>query len=159
MGNWNSPEDELAVWRIVSWDAQALYVYADSQIGDLPTPVWFSTIFSQSTAIPNPLPGEGGIYWYFKKIPSFTVAAGTFSDVLIDVVLDSAYPPNSMNAALNLTVPYAVTVVTYYGQGIGELKMMDVEAQTGNIRFATIARCRRRGGTPGTMLLLDDQQQ
>lgn len=160
MGDWNTPEDELAVWRIVSWDAQALYVYADSQIGDLPSPVWFSTTFPQSTAIPNPLPGEQGIYWYFKTISSFTVAAGTFSDVLLDIVLDSAYGPNSMNTALGLTVPYAVTCVTYYGRGIGELKMMDIEAQTGNIRFSyELQGTGVGGGTPGALLLLMDQQQ
>lgn len=157
MGDWNTPEDELAVWRIVSWDAQVLYVYADSQIGDLPSPVWFSTTFPQDTAIPNPLPGEEGIYWYFKTIPSFTVAAGTFSDILIDIILDSAYPPNSRNAALGLTVPYAVTCVTYYGRGIGELKMEDVEAQTGNIRFSyELQSTGVGGGTPSVLLLLGD---
>jgi probable HAF family extracellular repeat protein len=149
MGDWHTPEDELAVWLIVSWDAQALYVYGDSKIGYLPSPVWFSTIFPQNTPVPNPLPGEVGIYWYYKTIPSFTVAAGTFSDVLIDIVLDSAYPPNSMNTALGLSVPYAVTCVTYYGRGIGELKMMDVDAQTGNINFSYQLQSTGVGGGGG----------
>jgi uncharacterized membrane protein len=157
MGDWHTPGDELAVWRIVSWDAQALYVYGDSQIGYLPSPVWFPTTFPQNTPVSNPLPGEEGIYWYFKLIPSFTVAAGTFSDVLIDIVLDSAYPPNAMNAALGLDVSYAVTGVTYYGRGIGELKMMDVEAQTGNIRFSYQLQSTGAGaGLAGTALLLLD---
>jgi hypothetical protein len=156
MGDWNTPEDELAVWRIVSWDAQALYVYGDSQIGYLPSPVWFSTTFLQNTPIPNPLPGAEGIYWYFKTIPSLTVAAGTFSDVLLDIVLDSAYGPNSMNTALGLTVPYAVTCATAYGRGIGELAMMDVEAQSGDIRFSYQLQSTGIGGgtPPGVLLLL-----
>jgi hypothetical protein len=157
MGNWNSPGDELAVWRIVSWDAQAIYVYGDSQIGYLPSPVWFSTIFPQNTLVPNPLPGEEGIYWYFKIIPSLTLAAGTFNDVLIDIVLDSAYPPNSVNTALGLTVPYAVTCVTYYGPGIGELLMANVDAQTGNIVFSyQLQGTGVGGGTPSVLLLLED---
>jgi len=157
MGDWHTPEDELAVWRIVSWDAQAIYVYGDSQIGYLPSPVWFSTIFPLDTPIPNPLPGEAGIYWYFKAIPSLTVAAGTFNDVLIDIVLDSAYPPNSANTALGLTVPYAVTCVTYYGRGIGELLMADVDAQTGSIMFSYQLQSTGVGGggsIPAVELLL-----
>jgi len=156
MGDWHTPEDELAVWRIVSWDAQAIYVYGDSQIGYLPSPVWFSTIFPLNTPVPNPLP-EPGIYWYFKAIPSLTVAAGTFNDVLIDIVLDSAYPPNSANTALGLTVPYAVTCVTYYGRGIGELLMADVDAQTGSIMFSYQLQSTGVGGggsIPAVELLL-----
>lgn len=159
MGDWNTPENELAVWRIVSWDQQLFYVYADSQIGDLPSPVSFSTVFPENTLYPNPLPGEEGIYWYFKALTSLTVAAGTYKDVLAFIVLDSAYPPNSMNTILGLTVPYAVTCVTYYGRSIGELKMMDVEAQTGNIRFSyQLQSTGVGGGMPGVLLLLDNQQ-
>lgn len=154
MGDWNTPGDELAVWRIVSWDLQSLFVYADSQIGDLPSPVSFSTVFPMNTPIPNPLPNETGIYWYFKTLPSLTVAAGTFKDVLLDIVLDSAYPPNAMNTALGLSVPYAVTCVTYYGRYIGELKMMDVEAQTGNINFSYQLQSTGPGGLPWLQFLL-----
>jgi hypothetical protein len=159
MGDWNTPENELAVWRIVSWDQQAIYVYADSQIGDLPSPVSFSTIFPENTPVPNPLPNEEGIYWYFKTLPSLTVAAGTFKDVLLDIVLDAAYPPNAMNTELGLSVPYAVTSVTYYARGIGEIKNLDVEAQTGNIRFSyQLQDTGFTASMPWVQLLLGDSQ-
>jgi hypothetical protein len=159
MGDWNTPEGELAVWRIVSWNQQVLYVYADSQIGELPSPASFSTVFPMNTATPNPLPNTPGLYWYFKPLGSLSVAAGTFHDVLAFIVLDSAYLPNSMNAILGLTVPYAVTCVTYYSRGIGEIKMMDVDAQTGNIWFSyQLQSTGASAGLPYLPLLLGEGQ-
>ncbi len=68
MGDWNTPEDELAVWRLHCelGVQQSLFVYADSQIGELPSPASFSTVFPMNTATPNPLPNTPGLYWYFK---------------------------------------------------------------------------------------------
>jgi probable HAF family extracellular repeat protein len=156
-GDWNTPEDELAKWRILSWDEKSFYAYADSQIGDLPEPATFPTSYFLNFKLDDPLPYSGGLYWYFKTLPSLTVAAGTFEDVLIFIVLDHTYPPNAMNDALGLNrieISKAVTSVTYYGRAIGELKMMDVDAQTGDIRFSYELQSTGDGGGGGIPLQL-----
>ena len=71
----------------------------------------------------------------FLTAPSITVQAGTFSDVLGLVWLDSEFGPNTFNTqlALGSAITAAVTDVDFYVSGVGLVKQMGVEAATGII--------------------------
>ena len=96
-GDWNIPNNETDAWRIVGWDATNLYMYA-SQGGDFANPVVIPRVQPLDTIIPSPIPGDTDYPWYFTFRPSLTVPAGTFNNVLLDLVLDNNYPANSVNA-------------------------------------------------------------
>ena len=60
----------------------------------------------------------------FLTAPSITVQAGTFSDVLGLVWLDSEFGPNTFNTqlALGSAITAAVTDVDFYVSGVGLVK-------------------------------------
>jgi len=67
------------------------------------------------------------------SLPSVTVAAGTFNDVILTVGLDSAYAPNAFNSFFGLSaygITAAVTDISWDAGGIGLVKWMGVEALT-----------------------------
>lgn len=130
-GDWNIPPNENNAWRIVGWDATNLYMYA-SQAGDFPNPVVIPRVQLLDTIIPSPIPGNTDYPWYYTFRSSLTVPAGTFNNVLLDLVLDNHYPPNSVNAILGLGSIPAITSVTYLAQGIGEILTADIDAASGD---------------------------
>jgi len=135
-GDWNVPQNETDVWRIVSWDSTNFYLHASQLGGDFPSPVVIPRICSLDTIIPSPIPGDTHCPWYYTFRPNLTVPAGTFKDVLLDLVLDTDYPPNSMNTALELSLPHAVTYVGVFAKGIGEIWSADIDAASGAIRYS-----------------------
>ena len=82
------------------------------------------------------LPPQYDFNWFLRKIPSLTVAAGTFEDILINFSVDERYPPNSANALFNISVdelPHAITHVRWFARGLGMIKDMDILSETGEI--------------------------
>ena len=71
--------------------------------------------------------------YVFWKVPSITVQAGTFNDVLALVWLDDSFLPNSVNTELELNpnVTAAVTDIDYFVCDIGQIAYRGVEASTG----------------------------
>ncbi len=77
------------------------------------------------------------IFLYFEFIDSLTVPAGTFSNVLAVSALDSNFSANSFNSnplvAINPAITAGVTDVSWYADGIGEIKFLGVRANDGSI--------------------------
>jgi len=134
-GDWNLPGNETDAWRIISWDATQVYMWASQLGGDFPNAVIIPRIPPLDTIVPTPTPDAADYPWYYTFRSSLTVPAGTFNDVLLDLALDINYPPNSMNAYLGLNSIPAITYVTYYAKGIGEIWNADIDAATGDIRY------------------------
>ena len=80
----------------------------------------------------NDDPDDPSMY-LFWKVPSITVQAGTFNDVLALVWLDDSFLPNSVNTELELNpnVAAAVTDIDYFVCDIGQIAYRGVEASTG----------------------------
>lgn len=134
-GDWNIPNNETDAWRIVTWDATNLYMYASQLGGDFANPVVIPRVQTLDTQIPSPVPGNDDNPWYFTFRPSLTVPAGTFYNVLLDLVLDTTCDPNSVNHALGLDSIPAITSVTYLVQGIGEIANADIDADSGQVNY------------------------
>lgn len=71
------------------------------------------------------------LFWY---VPTITVQAGTFDDVLAWVFLDGNFSANSANDLLGLDplITAAVTDIGFYASGVGEVAYLGIEASTGN---------------------------
>jgi len=71
--------------------------------------------------------------YLFWKVPSITIQAGTFNDVLAWVFLDANFSANVANTFLGLDpgITAGVTDINYYAQGIGELGLVGIDAGTG----------------------------
>lgn len=71
----------------------------------------------------------------FWDVPSVTVQAGTFTDVLAWVWLDGnpIYSPNLANTQLGLpsSVTAAVTDINFFARGVGEVAYLGIDAGTG----------------------------
>ena len=72
--------------------------------------------------------------YLFWKVPSVTVQAGTFNDVLAWVFLDDNFGANAANLLLGLDplLASAVTDFELFAQGIGQLSYVGVDAATGS---------------------------
>ena len=71
--------------------------------------------------------------YLFWDIPSITVQAGTYTDVIALVWLDDNFSSNAANTFLELdsSVTAGVTDINYYAQGIGEVAFVGIAAETG----------------------------
>jgi hypothetical protein len=138
-GDYNIPGGEEAVWRIADFDRtsyiQSYLLYADSLIGDLPSPASIRATYDTETIYQNPV-GSSTSKWYFRHISSLNTGGKTYQDVLLWAVLDAQYPSgNQWNTNLGLQGLPAVTVFTFYAKGIGELIHADIDAQSGNTNY------------------------
>jgi hypothetical protein len=119
-------------WRIYDWDASGINVYETSGTVYSP-PVRFDVV--QLDAIVDPFPdGDEHVHVFQKLASSLTVLAGTFDDVLIDIILTKDFGPSSANAEFGLdpvAIPYQVTHVWWYAAGIGEIQNRDYEHSEG----------------------------
>jgi hypothetical protein len=72
---------------------------------------------------------------YLDIIPTLTVSAGTFINVLQMAWLDSNFAANSMNIALGIdpSINEGVTDVNWYAPGVGEIKGLGVGALDGSL--------------------------
>lgn len=131
MGDYLYP-DGSTIWRIVSWDADNFLLYYDNQHGAFDPPQTIPIIQPLDQVVANPV---GNSYWYFKKQGTFSVPAGTFSDILLKIDLDANFGPNAANIAFGLppSITYGVTHATWYARRVGELQDTDYDAATGNV--------------------------
>jgi len=100
-------------------------------------------------------PGPNDYEFMFLTLPSLTVKAGTFDDVLVQVWLDSSYGPNSINSLFNLDsygITAAVTDVDWWARDVGLLAYMGVQAEDGVIDGG-YELVRTSLPEPGTLLL------
>lgn len=160
LGDYHYP-DGSTLWKIIDWVTDWIYMYYDSQHGVYDPVVALYTIYPLETLIdmgqisPN-------CPWYFQKMASFTVPAGTFQDILVQIVVDKSFGPTPANDLFGLDhtkVPYGVTHVNWYARGVGELQNMDFD-ELGNIVYtyqlkSTNVTPRRKGLATIYMLLLD----
>ena len=156
IGDYHFPDSSDATWRIFDWtaDHSTINIYADSLKVYNP-PVQMAAVNPKGTLITNPF--DTSSHWYFKTQASYGVPAGTFNDVLLWVVVDENFGPNSVNTDLGLTLPFGVTGVTWYAPGVGEIANKDVDAATGNIAFYyELTRYGSKTQTGSLMLLLLD---
>ena len=74
-------------------------------------------------------------------LSDFIVAAGTFSNILVQVHLDNAYGRNDFNdtlydyIGLPTDIDYAVTHVRLWALGIGQILELDIDSASGNRVF------------------------
>ena len=160
MGDYRKPDGSI-VWRIVSWDANNLTMFYDNQHGAYEPPVTMPLSYELEKVLANPSNPTSGI-WYFKKLPTLTVPAGTYSDILLKIDLDKNFGPNAGNILFGLpsSITYGVTHATWYARGVGELQDMDFDATgaagaTYQLK-STNATPPRKGLAWGTMFLLDN---
>ena len=78
---------------------------------------------------------EPNISMYLDIIPELTVPEGTFNNVLQMTWLDSNFIANSVNTDLGIDplIDEGVTDVNWFALGVGEIKFMGVDANTGTL--------------------------
>jgi len=71
--------------------------------------------------------------YLFLKVPSVTVQAGTFDDVLAMIWLDAAFDANMMNTLLGLDplITAGVTDINLFAFGVGEIQYIGIDASNG----------------------------
>jgi hypothetical protein len=121
-------------YTILDWDAAGIYVY-ESETASFSPPVTVNAMQPLDAVTANPFPGADGL-WYFQKLSSLTVLAGTFNDVLVHLDLSTIFGPTSANAEFGLdpAIPYGVTHVEWLAAGIGEIQNRDYD-EFGNMLF------------------------
>jgi hypothetical protein len=113
---------------IFDWDATSMILYATSS-GTLDPPAHLPRVMPLDQLIDNPL--ESDVAQYLTKLPSLTLPAGTFQDVLVWFDLDRATRPNLVNAQYGLSgLPYGICGVEWYGHSVGQLQELHVDATT-----------------------------
>jgi hypothetical protein len=154
IGDFITPDPSRYQWVIFDWDATNLNLYATPG-GNIDPPAHLPRILPLETLIDNPL--EDDVAWYFTKLPSLTVPAGTFQDVLAWFNLDKTTGPNSVNDQYNLSgLPYGITHVQWYGWGVGELQELEVDAVTGATQYSFALQAHGLNSPlPPYLLLLD----
>ncbi|MEJ2672589.1 MAG: hypothetical protein P8168_10410 [Deltaproteobacteria bacterium] len=130
-------------WRILNWDATGISVYETALEGVLCPPLKINAEQPQPLEELVNVPVYGSLnydpinYWYYQKLSSsLTVPAGTFNDLLLNLVFDEHYGPNSANTYFGLdpaTVPYAVTEANWSARGIGEIQVAEIDAESGEL--------------------------
>jgi hypothetical protein len=147
----DSPHEQ---YFIFAWDAGGINVYATEQ-GVLPEPATINALQKLDEVVASPFPGNTSP-WYFQKIPSLTVLAGTFHDVLVHINLGT-FGPTKANTTFGLDhLSQGVTHVEWLAAGIGKIQDRDYD-QFGNILFeyqlkATIVT--KKSFNPAILLLL-----
>jgi hypothetical protein len=132
-GDFITPDPSRYIWVIFDWDATSMVLFATPD-GKIDPPVHLPRILPLNQMIDNPL--EADVAWYFTKLPSLTMPAGIFQDVLVWFNLDKKTKPNPVNAQYGLSsLPYGITGVEWYGRGVGQLQELDVDAGTGEPRW------------------------
>lgn len=138
--------------------AGGIYVYATEQ-GVFPQPVTINAMQKLDLVVPSPFPGDTSL-WYFQRIPSLTVLAGTFRDVLVHITL-GPFGPTKANTTFGLdTLTQGVTHVTWMAAGRGKIQDRDYNGQ-GDILFEYQLKATNVNSfNPAIpLLLLDDSGQ
>jgi hypothetical protein len=98
-------------------------------------PTWgvvFSEIELGQVVTLNDDPTDPGMFLLWD-IPSITVQAGTYNDLLALVWLDADFGANTANTLLGLNslITAGVTDIDFFARDIGQLKFQGIEAATG----------------------------
>jgi hypothetical protein len=116
---------------IFDLDAGGINVYA-TELRIFPQPVTMNAVQKLDEVVPSPFPGDS--FWYFQRIPSLTVLAGTFHDVLVHITLGS-FGPTKANTTFGLDhLDQGVTHVEWLAAGRGKIQDRDYNDQ-GDILF------------------------
>lgn len=123
-------------YHIGDWDSSGINVYENNGVIYSP-PEKIPSVLPLNESFINPLPDVD--YWYFLKMPSLTVAAGVFDDILLQINFDSRYGPNDANKFFGfddmVEFPYGVTHASWMAAGIGEIQNVDIDVATGNLVY------------------------
>jgi hypothetical protein len=124
--------DSHEQYFIFDSDAGGINIYATEE-GVLSEPVRINAVQKLDEVVASPFPGDASP-WYFQKIPSLTVLAGTFHDVLVHINLGS-FATTTANTTFGLDhLSQGVTHVQWLAAGIGTIQDRDYD-QYGNILF------------------------
>jgi hypothetical protein len=158
LGDYLDP-DGTTYYQIVSYDNNFFYLYYDGKHNTTFNPAAQIPITQPlETMVPNPAnPGTG--FWYFKKLATLTVPAGTYYDVLLKIDLDTSFPPNNANTDFGLpsTITCGVTHADWSARHVGILQDMDFDANTGAPGPTYVLKSTNAkpwGGNTGTLLML-----
>jgi hypothetical protein len=125
----DSPHEQYFIFDLY---AGGINVYA-TELGVLPQPVTINAVQKLDAVVPSPFPGDTSP-WYFQKIPSLTVLAGTFHDVLVHISLGT-FGPTKANTTFGLdNLSQGVTHVEWMAAGRGKIQDRDYNDQ-GDILF------------------------
>jgi hypothetical protein len=156
LGDILTPDPSKFQWVILDQAPKAIYLYATNQ-GTFDTPITMPRFVPLDVLVDS---FEQGFYWYFNIIPSLTVPAGTFNNVLAWITLDVAQPANRVNSQMGVptSINYAVTSVDYYVPKVGNIMCLDPDAATGNTNFSyqLAAYGQKRDTSSSLLQLLQD---
>ena len=117
---------------IFDLDTGGIIIY-ETEGGVLPEPVTINAVQRLDEVVPSPFPGDTSP-WYFQRVPSLTVLAGTFHDVLVHISLGS-FGPTKANTTFGLDhLSQGVTHVEWMAAGKGKIQDRDYNDQ-GDILF------------------------
>ena len=117
---------------IFDLDAGGINIYA-TELGVFPQPVTINAVQKLDEVVPSPFPGDT-TPWYFQRVPSLTVLAGTFHDVLVHINL-GPFGPTKANTTFGLdNLSQGVTHVEWMAAGRGKIQDRDYNDQ-GDILF------------------------
>jgi hypothetical protein len=123
------PREQFFIFDLT---AGGIIVYA-TELGPLPQPVTMNAVQKLDEVVSSPFPGDTSP-WYFQRIPSLTVLAGTFHDVLVHITLGD-FPPTKANDDFGLQkLSQGVTHVEWLAAGKGKIQDRDYNDQ-GDILF------------------------
>jgi hypothetical protein len=146
----DSPHEQFFIFDV---DAGGINIYATEE-GIFPEPFTFNAVQKLNEVVASPFPGDSS--WYFQKIPSLTVLAGTFRDVLVHITL-GPFGPTKANAAFGLDhLSLGVTHVEWLAAGIGKIQDRDYD-ENGNILFEYQLKATsvtKKSFSPAILLLL-----
>ena len=93
----------------------------------------FISMFPVTANTGEAIPFEPNINLYLDIIPSVTVPAGTFTDVLRISWLDDKFDANSVNSSFGIDplINQGVTDVDWYALGVGTIGYLGVRAEDG----------------------------
>lgn len=119
----------------------------------LPTSLETNTLLSEH--IPTTLFNTN----YIMALDSITVSAGTFNDVIVMLELIEGDVPNNYNTLFGLDpleIPLAVSAISWYANGVGLVKAMDVDGgeEFANVEFSYELKSSTVVPIPGTIWLL-----
>ena len=130
-------------FRILSWDDTGISIYETGFQGVVNPPLKINAVQPLEILVNFPFNGsledDAINYWLYRKLDSsLTVPAGTFNDVLLNLVFDENQGPNSVNAFFGLDpteIPYGVTEASWLAAGVGEIQVANISASTGNLVY------------------------
>jgi hypothetical protein len=147
----------LPYYLIVSYDNNFFYIYYDSETNQTFPPAQIPFTQPLETMLDNPLNPTNSA-WYFKRVASLTVPAGTYSDILLRIDLNKDFSPNAGNTYFELpgTIPYGVTNATWYARHVGEVQNINFNqaGEVGDTYVLESTNTKPWSGTDAALMLM-----